>query len=204
MNISLGVELGVVLEGQQVHRGEIAGGVVEKHVFRARVGAADSTILRAGVPGVDGVVELNPRISTGPGGMADLVPQLAGRGGLGYLAIGAADQLPRAVILDRLQERIGHPDRIVGVLARHRNISLGIPIGIVDRKFDAVEALFGILQDAVGVGVRDHRLFSGLDRGFQCGVLQGINGILGTAIPSPDRRKNVIQPRLMRFGTGHQ
>ena len=41
--VALDVELPrrVVPERQQVHRGEIAGGVVEEHVFRARIGRAD-------------------------------------------------------------------------------------------------------------------------------------------------------------------
>ena len=70
--------LGVlVAERQQVQRGEIAGRVVQEHVFRARIGRADFARGRAGVPVVDRGVELQAGIGAGPGGVADLLPQLA-------------------------------------------------------------------------------------------------------------------------------
>ena len=67
-----------IAELQQVQRREIAGRVVEEHIFRARIGGADGAARRAGVPVVDRRVELDAGIGRGPGGVADLVPQLAG------------------------------------------------------------------------------------------------------------------------------
>ena len=61
-------------ELHQIKRGQITGGVVEEHVLRARVGAADFTVLGAGVPGIDRVVVLDAGIGAGPGGVADLLP----------------------------------------------------------------------------------------------------------------------------------
>ena len=66
-------------ERHQVEGGEIARRVVEEHVFRARVRGVDPAALGAGVPVVDRRVELQAGIGRGPGGMADLVPQLARR-----------------------------------------------------------------------------------------------------------------------------
>ena len=65
----------LVAEGQQIQRGEIAGGVVEEHVFRARIAGADFAGRRAGVPVVDRGVVLQARIGRSPGGVADLLPQ---------------------------------------------------------------------------------------------------------------------------------
>ena len=69
----------VVLVGElhQVQRGEIARRVVEEHVLRARVGGADRPRRRAGVPVVDGGVELDAGIGRLPGGVADRLPQVA-------------------------------------------------------------------------------------------------------------------------------
>ena len=67
----------LVAEGEQVQRGQIAGRVVEEHVFRARIAGADFARGRAGVPVIDGGVILQARIGRSPGGVADLLPQLA-------------------------------------------------------------------------------------------------------------------------------
>ena len=73
-------------ELHQVQRRQIAGGVVEEHVFRARVRAADFAARRAGVPVIDRGVELDARIGAGPCGVGDLLPQLARLHRLGDLA----------------------------------------------------------------------------------------------------------------------
>ena len=52
--------------------------------------ARDRAVGRAGVPVVDGGVELDAGIGAGPGGVADLVPQLARLQRLGDLAVLAA------------------------------------------------------------------------------------------------------------------
>ena len=68
-----GVEGVVVLEElQQVQRGQVARGVVERHVLRARVGRGDPAGLGVGVPVVDGVVVLQARVGALPGGLAIL------------------------------------------------------------------------------------------------------------------------------------
>ncbi len=61
-----------ILELQQVERGQVAGGVVEEHVFRARVGRADRAGGRAGVPVVHRGVEVQAGIGRCPGGIGDL------------------------------------------------------------------------------------------------------------------------------------
>src|SRR5262249_35173530 len=44
----------------------------------ARVAGVNAPVRRAGVPLVDGGVELHAGVGTGPGGVGDLVPQVAG------------------------------------------------------------------------------------------------------------------------------
>jgi hypothetical protein len=133
-----------VEEGEQVQRGQVAGRVVQEHVFRARVGGADLAGRRAGVPVVDGGVNWMPGSARGPGGMADLLPQLAG--------LQASWQSPcrpcagrsgpsRRRSRQRLQELVGDAHRVVGVLARNREVGFRIPVGVVGVELDLGVAL---------------------------------------------------------------
>ena len=87
----------VVDEFHQVQDGEVAGGIVQEHVFGAGVGGVDAARFRAGVPFVDGGVVLHAGIGTFPGGFGDLVPEVAGPNRLVDPAVGAAsaDSSPR-------------------------------------------------------------------------------------------------------------
>ncbi len=161
-----------VVERQQVHRRQIAGGVVEEHVFRARVRGDDRARGGAGVPVVDGGVELQAGIGARPGGVADLLPQIARLHGLGDLAaFGAPEQVPVAVGFDRFEELVGDAHGVVGVLAGHREIGFRIPIGIVDREVDVLVALLGELDDAADVIVRHVHFARRLDLAAQHRIL---------------------------------
>ncbi len=75
----LDVEAAVLAaEFHQVERGQVAGRVVDVHVLAAGVGGVDPARLRAGVPAVDRGVVLDARIGAAPGGVGDLVHQVAG------------------------------------------------------------------------------------------------------------------------------
>ena len=63
----------LALELHQVQRGEIAGGVVEEHVFGAGIGGVDRLGAFAGVPFLDGAVVLHAGIAADPGAFGDLV-----------------------------------------------------------------------------------------------------------------------------------
>ena len=149
--VGLDLELAglLVAEGEQVHRRQIAGGVVEEHVFRARIAGADFARGRAGVPVVDRGVVLQARIGRGPGGVADLLPQRAGVERLGDLAVLAEGQVPLGVGFDRFEEAVGDAHRIVRVLPGDGEIGLRIPIGVVDRELDVGVALLGELDHAL-------------------------------------------------------
>jgi hypothetical protein len=113
---------GVVLleELQEVQRGQVARGVVERHVLRARVGGGDPAGLGVGVPVVDRVVVLQARVGALPRRLADLLEQLAGVDALDDLAGGARAEAEVGAVLDRAHELVGDPDGVVGVLVLHR------------------------------------------------------------------------------------
>ncbi len=170
-------------EGQQVHRRQIARGIVEEHVLRARVRAADRPRRRTGVPVVDGGVILQARIGAGPGGVADLLPQETGLQRLGDLAgLGAPGQVPVGVGFDRLEELVGDAHRVVRVLPRHSEIRIRVPIGVVDLEFDVGVALFGELNHALDEVVRDVILARGLDFAPQHRVFLRIEAIVARAL----------------------
>ena len=113
MHVVFCLEHAVLEEGQQVHRGEVTSRVVQEHVLGARVRATDRTVFRAGVPRVDGVVVLDAGIGTGPCGVPDLFPQIAGFDGLADLAVLAVDQVPIRIVFDGLEESVSDPDAVV-------------------------------------------------------------------------------------------
>ena len=157
-----------------------------------------------GVPGIDRVVELDAGISAGPGGVADLLPQIAGLDGLGNRAVRAADKLPIGVVAHGLQETICHADRVVGVLTRHGQIGVGVPIRVIGREFDGGEALLGILQDALHISFRDRAFLGFADRLLQPRIFLRVERVRFRPIPGPDRGKYVIEPRLVHLGASNQ
>src|SRR6202008_2501739 len=106
----------------QVGRRQVAGGVVQEHVFRARIGGADVARRLAGVPVVHGGVEVQAGIGGGPGGVADLFPEVPGLKSVGHLLVGAADQIPVAIGFHRAKKIVLQRDRVVGVLAGDREV----------------------------------------------------------------------------------
>ncbi len=150
-------------ERQEIERGEITSGVVEEHVFRARVRRPDRAACGAGVPVVDGRVELDARIGAGPGRFCDLVHQHARLQPLERLAAHARLQLPIAILFDRAQEGVVDANGVVGVLARDGLISFALPIGVEARKRNGLEALPRELDDALDVVVRHEGGARGFD-----------------------------------------
>ena len=136
---ALHVELVVLVEErQQVHGGQIAGRVVEVHIFAARVAAVDAARHRRRVPAVDGGVVLQARVGALPGRVGDLAEQVAGGHGPDDRAVRARRQLPVAPVDHGLHELVGHPHRVVGVLVLGR-----VAVGTVEVHVEA-----GVTQDA--------------------------------------------------------
>ena len=104
--------------------------------------------------------------------MADLVPQLARLQGLVRLAVGAAGQLPVAVVLDPLEKIVGDAHRVVRVLAGDGEIGFRFPVGVVGAEVDLGVALAGELDDPLDVIVRHHRRGARADFALQGRVLR--------------------------------
>ena len=156
---SVGVEGVVVLEElQQVQRRQVARGVVERHVLRARVGRGDPAGLGVGVPVVDRVVVLQARVGALPRGLGDLAEQLAGVDGLDDLAGLAAAQAEVGAVLDRAHELVGDADRVVGVLVLHGGdvgaAEVHVEAGVAQRADLVLLARLG-LDELLDVGVVD-------------------------------------------------
>ena len=119
--VGLDVEAGVlVVEAHQVQRGQVAGRVVEEHVLRARVRGVDAGRVRAGMPVVDGGVELHAGIAAEVGRLGHLAHQLAGlERAHDLLRLGDRPGLPVEVLLVRVHEVVGDAHGVVGVLELH-------------------------------------------------------------------------------------
>ncbi len=194
----------LVAEGEQVQRRQIAGRIVEEHVFRARIAGADFARGGAGVPVVDRGVVLQARIGRGPGGMADLLPQRAGIERLCDLAVLAIGEVPFAVGLDRLEEAVGDAHRIVRVLAGNGEIGLAVPVGVVGREIDVLVALLGELDHALDVIVGDHRLARELDLALERGIFLGREAVVARALAVHAGLQDRLEVFLVDLGAGDE
>ena len=127
-----GLDVEAAVDGAEVHevqRRQVAGRVVEEHVLGAGVGGVDARRVRAGVPGVDGGVELQARVAAQPGRLGDLPHELAGPD-----ASRAARPSVRAVsghsrvVHHRAHEVVGDADRVVGVLEEDRVVGAAVDV----------------------------------------------------------------------------
>ena len=193
------------VELQEVQRSEIARRVVEEHVFRARIRGDDRPRRGASVPVVNGGVELQAGIGAGPGGVADLLPQIARLHGLGDLALlGAPEQIPVAIGLDRFEEFVGDAHRVVGILPGDREIGFRIPIGVVGREVDVGIALVGELDDAADVIVRHVIAPRRLDLAAQHRILLRREAIVARALAIHASLEDRTQMPLIDLGAGDE
>ena len=192
------------MERQQIGRGQVAGGVVEEHVFGAGVAGADVARRLAGVPVVHGGVEVQAGIGRGPGGVADLLPEVARLQRLHDLAVLAGDQVPGAVGLDGAQEIVLQRDGVVGVLAGDGEVRLRIPVGVVDREVDLLVALLGVLDDALDDVVVHQRAAGELDLAAQRRVLLGIEAIVVAAFAVHAGLQDRLEVLVVGLGAGDQ
>ncbi|CAB4816879.1 unannotated protein [freshwater metagenome] len=121
MLVGLDVEHAVFAEvTQKVDAGEVACGIVDVHVFRARVRTIDAAGIGRGVPVVDRGVELHAGIGAFPSGLRNLTHKVTGTDGLDDFATVHGTQMPIGVVDDGLHELVGDAHRVVGVLVLDR------------------------------------------------------------------------------------
>ena len=186
------IEVVAAIERHQVHRGQVAGRVVQEDVLGARVRGDDLAVGRAGVPLVRRVVELDPRVGAEPGRLADLIPQvtgaqdLAGGGraalGLGLGQLGAVVERPLGVLLHRVHERVGDADRVVRVLAGDGQVRLALPVGVVLVDLEFLDTLLGEVERALDRGVGDAAGAGAADGLGERRVLTGDKAVIALAL----------------------
>ena len=82
MAIGFDVECAVGRELQKIQAGEVAGGIVEEHVFAARIAGVDARCVLRCVPAIDGGVVLHAGIAAVPGGFGNFLEKIFGFVGL--------------------------------------------------------------------------------------------------------------------------
>ena len=139
---TLDIELAIGLaELHQVDAGEVAGRVIEEHVFGARIARVDATRVGAGVPTVDRGVVLDAGVTAVPGALGHAVEEPLGFvGGSSAIVLDEAGG-PLFVLLNALHELIGHADREIGVLEQDRAVGFAIEVGGIAALFDEAMGL---------------------------------------------------------------
>ena len=126
------VELAALVdELHQVERREIARRVVQMHVLAARIRRVDAPAGGAGVPGVDGGVELHAGVAACVRGLGNHVEHLARGTSLGDFARLDEVRLPIGVVEHGLHEAVGRAHTVVRVLEEHGAVSGTVERGVV-------------------------------------------------------------------------
>src|ERR1019366_3033483 len=102
----------------------------------ARIGGGNRSRRRAGVPIIDGRMILQAGICRGPGGTANLVPELARLHDLMRSSVETPGQGPLSILLDRPQKIVAYAHGIVRVLAGDGEIGFRIPVGCKSLEID--------------------------------------------------------------------
>src|SRR5438105_12052550 len=126
MAIGFDIEGAVGRELQKIQAGQVAGGVVEEHVFAAGIAGIDASCVLRRVPAVDGGIELHAGIAAAPGGVGDFVEQIFGFEGLHGAAVTDGASAEVGVAEDGVHEVVGDAHRIVGVLEEDGRICFGV------------------------------------------------------------------------------
>ena len=143
---------------EEVDAREVAGGVVDVHVLRARVAGVDAAAVWGGVPPVDRRVVLHSRVGAFPCRVGDLAHEVSSFQRPQWLAALDFLERPVAVFLDGVHEVIGDPHRVVRVLVLDRMrvdpVKVHVEAGVAERSRFALFA--GLTPDELlDVGVVD-------------------------------------------------
>ena len=124
--IGFHVERAVGRELQQIEAGQVAGGIIEEHVFAARIAGVDASRVLRSVPAIDRGVVLHAGIAAVPGRFGNFVQQLFGFVGLHDRAIGDSLRGEIGVANHGVHEVVGHANAVVGVLEEDGRVGVGV------------------------------------------------------------------------------
>ncbi len=126
MAIGFDVECAVGRELQKIQAGEVAGGIVEEHVFAARVAGVDARCVLRGVPAICGGVVLHAGIAAVPGGFGNFLEKIFGFVGLHDVAVADCFGGEIGVAEYGVHEVVGDADGVVRVLEEDGRVGVGI------------------------------------------------------------------------------
>ena len=149
----------------EVHGGQVAGRVVQEHVFGTGIRRVDPPVFRTGMPFVDRRIVLCAGIGANPSGPGNLVPEVAGLDRPADLAVDPAAQFPIAIPLQGIEEAVRDTHAVVGILPRHGLVGLAVPIGVIFVKHKVGVALLRVVEHAMDIGFR-HHVATGGGHGF--------------------------------------
>src|SRR3984957_11532710 len=124
--ISFDVEGSVRRELQQVQAREVAGGIVEEHVFAARVAGVDAGGVFRSVPAIDRGVVLHAGIAAVPGSLGNFLHQIFGFESLHHATAEYGLGGEVGVANDRVHKIVGDANGVICVLKEDRRVGVGI------------------------------------------------------------------------------
>src|SRR5439155_14485384 len=167
MAIGFDIEGAVGRELQKIQAGQVAGGVVEEHVFAAGVASIDASCVLRRVPAVDRSIELHAGVAAAPGGVGYFVEQFFGFESVHRSAITDGTGAEVGVAEDGVHEVVRNTNGIVGVLEEYGRVGFGVGRGAVVTGWDQVVSFgvfFGFALDEIDdigmVDVEDDHLGS--------------------------------------------
>src|SRR6202035_4692725 len=126
VTIGFDIECAVRGELQKIQAGEIACGVVEEHVFAARVAGVDAVGIFRSVPAIDGGVVLHSGIATVPGGFGNLAHHFFGFVSGDDCAVANRLGGEIGVADNGVHEVVGDAHGVVRVLEKDGRVGVGI------------------------------------------------------------------------------
>ena len=103
-------------EGHQVQARQIAGRIVQEHIFGTGVTRIDATRGLHRIPAIDRAVVLNSRIATEMGGLGHFIQKFLGLECLKSGSLGHRPSIPGPILLGGTHELILDTHRVIGVL----------------------------------------------------------------------------------------
>src|SRR5208283_4051518 len=152
MAVGLDVECAVGRELQKIQAGEVAGGIVQEHVFAAGIAGINARAIFRSVPAIYRGVVLHSGIAAVPGGFGDFLEKILCFVCLHDAAI--ANRLGGKIgVADYgVHEVVGDADGVVGVLEKDGRVSVGVGMrAVVSHGYERVGLGFFVLlaQDEI-------------------------------------------------------
>ena len=165
----------------QIQTDQVAGRIVQKHVFAARIRCINAVCILRCVPAIDGGIVLHARIAALPGGFRNGTHHFASFVTLHRLVGTACTGPPIGIFSNSLHELIADTHRVIGVLEKDGTVRFAVNGAIVAIVNQDVSLLFflSFAPDKVHhigmIHIKDNHL--GCATGFATGLDHASKGI---------------------------